>query len=100
MDKLPEGFVSLKSVQGEITLENRTGVDIRLSANLAVALALDQPMQFPEPREHDVVIIVSAGVARDRSGGLLSPVIECHHDRRARAIIGKPRVAPLVGAAS
>src|SRR6266571_3453233 len=53
-------------------------------------------MEDVELLEQDVVVVVAASVAGDRSGGRASPVIHCDDDRALRAWNRPTRVGTLL----
>jgi hypothetical protein len=77
----------------EVALEDRPGVDVRLASHRSAVLLRDPAVQRTQPLDHDVVIVVTACVSRDRAGRLLPAVVETDDDRRASTLEGKPRVA-------
>ena len=81
---LPEPAKS--SAASKIPLENRAGVDVCLTGNGISELRLEPVMQLLELRNHDLMIVVSAGVARDGSAWLTTAITQRDDDSALRSL--------------
>ncbi|HYD52106.1 MAG TPA: hypothetical protein VEA99_05745 [Gemmatimonadaceae bacterium] len=83
----------------EVALEQGPRVDVRLASHRVPHARLDPPVQRAQPLDHDVVVVVAARVAGDRSRRLASAVLHGDDERARHALERQPRVAPPVGPA-
>jgi hypothetical protein len=83
----------------EISLQQWSGVHVRLADHSAPHALLDPPVQLRETIEHHIVVIVAARISCDGSRRLSTAVVHRDDDRRRRALEWQPRVSTLVGVA-
>src|ERR1035437_9413523 len=69
----------------KVAFEHWSGVHERAGARLAVALGNKPAAEFVELRAHHLVIVVAAGVSRDRAGWLRATVVHRDDDRGSQA---------------